>query len=209
MSWSPALNVRVPVTGRIVMVTVTGASLTATTPVGRASPTLTVSSAETPVIGMGTVSTWLSSASWSASPVTSATRGSTATDSISKPAAGRPVMIGLTGSVLLWRSEKTGMTTRAVGGDTSTGLTAFPSLSTATSCASSSTSMPVDWIVTSARAEATFDTVDCAPGMLTVGGSTVVGPSVSPSGTGPWTTSTGTSREVNSSSSTVANAGSY
>src|SRR6478735_5917177 len=47
MSWRPALKVRVPVTGRIWMVTVTGSSLTATTPVGSASPVGTVSSAET------------------------------------------------------------------------------------------------------------------------------------------------------------------
>src|SRR3954452_19325830 len=207
-SWRPALNVRVPVTGRIWMVTLTGSSFTAPTPVGSASLTCTVSSADTPDIEMGSVSTWLSSASWSASPATSTTSGVTLTDSISNPAAGLPVMIGFTGSVRLWRSEKTGMTTRAVGGVTSTGLTAFPSLSTATSCASSSTSIPVDWMVTSARTESTFDTIDWAPVMVTVSGSTVVGPSVSPSGTGPWTTSTRTSSEVSSSSSTVATGGS-
>ena len=168
MSWRPALKVRVPVTGRIWMVTVTGSSLTATTPVGSASATWTVSSAETPVIGIGSVSTWLSWASWSASPVTRTTSGSTVTDSISNPAAGLPVMIGLTGSVRLWRSEKTGMTTRAVGGVMSTGLTALPSLSTATSWASSSTSMPLDWIVTSARTASTFDTIEVAPVTVTV-----------------------------------------
>ena len=36
--------------------------------------------------------------------------------SISKPAAGVPVTIGLTGSVRVWRSVKTGIWTRAVGG---------------------------------------------------------------------------------------------
>ena len=35
--------------------------------------------------------------------------GSTVTVAISKPAAGVPVMTGLTGSVRVWRSEKTGM----------------------------------------------------------------------------------------------------
>ena len=53
----PALNVRVAVTGRSVIVTVIVSSPTATTPVGSARPTSTVSSAETPVIGIGSVST--------------------------------------------------------------------------------------------------------------------------------------------------------
>ena len=103
------MNVRVAVTGRIVIVTLIGSEPTATTPAGRASSTVTVSLADTPVIGIGTVSTRVRAASWSASPATSTTCGSTVTDSISKPAAGVPVMTGLTGSVRLWRSEKTGI----------------------------------------------------------------------------------------------------
>ena len=130
------------------------------------------------------------------------------TDSISNPAAGLPVMMGLTGSVRLCRSEKTGMTTRAVGGVTSSGLSALPSLSTGTSWASSSTSMPVDWMVTSARTASTWATSDAAPVTVTVAGSRSSCPRVSPSGTGPWTTFTGTSRDLSWSRVTVAKAGS-
>ena len=84
---------------------------------------------------------------------------------------------------------------------------AFPSLSIGTSWASSSTSIPLDWIVTSARTASTRSSSDEAPVTVTVSGSTVVGPTVRPSGTGPWTTFTGTSREVSWSSSTVAMSG--
>ena len=108
------MYVRVAVTGRILIVTVTGASSTATTPVGRASLASTVSSSDTPVIEMGSVSTRVRSTSWSASPATRTTWGTTVTESISKPAAGTPVMMALTGRVRLCWSEKTGMTTRAV-----------------------------------------------------------------------------------------------
>ena len=99
-------------------------------------------------------------------------------------------MIGLTGRVRLCWSENTGMTTRAVGGVTSSGLRALPSLSIGTSWASSSTSIPVDWMVTSARTESTWATSEAAPVTVTLTGSTVVVPRVSPSGTGPWTTLT-------------------
>ena len=49
------------------------------------------------------------------------------------------------------------MLTRAVGGVTSSGLSALPSLSIGTSGTSSSTSMPVDWMITSARTDTTVD----------------------------------------------------
>ena len=49
--------------------------------------------------------------------------------SISKPAAGVPVTIGLTGSVRLCRLVKTGIVTRGrVGGVTSTGLSGVAEL---------------------------------------------------------------------------------
>ena len=148
-------------------------------------------------------------ASWSASPATSATCGSTVTDSISKPAAGSPVTIGLTGRVRLLRSEKTGIVTRAVAGVTSTGTSALPSLSTGTSWTSWSTSIPADWIDdVGADGSRPVEIDDAAPETVTVSGSTVTSPRVSPSGTGPWTTLTGTSARVSSpSSSTVANCG--
>ena len=102
----------------------------------------------------------------------------------------------------------TGMVTRAVAGVTSIGMSALPSLSTGTSRTSSSTSIPADWIATSARTESTCETSDADPETVTVSGSTVTLPSVSPSGTGPWTTLTGTSaRDTRLSSSTVANCG--
>ena len=197
------MYVRVAVTGRILIVTVTGASSTATTPVGRASLASTVSSSDTPVIEMGSVSTRVRSTSWSASPATRTTWGSTVTESISKPAAGTPVMMALTGRVRLCWSEKTGMTTRAVCGVTSSGRSSLPSLSTGTSWTSSSRSMPVDWIVTSARTESTWSTIEAAPDTVTTDGSTVVGPRVNPSGVAPWATLTGTSCLVFSWSSWI------
>ena len=202
------MKVRVAVTGRIVIVTLIGSEPTATTPAGRASATDTVSLADTPVIGIGTVSTRVRAASWSASPATSATCGSTVTDSISKPAAGVPVMTGLTGSVRLWRSEKTGMTTRAVGGVTSSERRAFPSWSTGTSWASWSTSRPDGWMRTSARAATTLATIDSGPDTVTFCGSTTVSPRVSPSGTTPCSTWTGTLFDVSGSSRMLATAGS-
>ena len=97
-SWSPAVNVRVPVTGRIVIVTLMLSSPTWTTPVGRASVVVTVSSSETPVIGIGAVSTL---ASWASVVGVTGDKDDLRFDgrlmSISNPAAGDPVMIGLTG----------------------------------------------------------------------------------------------------------------
>ncbi len=154
------------------------------------------------------MSTRVSSASWSASPATSATSGFTVTESTSKPAAGVPVMIGLTGSVRLWRSEKTGITMWALCGVRSTGLRALPSLSMAVSSTSWSMSIPVGWIRTSARAAATRRTIDSAPDTTTVGGVTTVAPSVRPSGTTPWSTLTGTSFVLSGSSWMLAYAGS-
>ena len=161
-SWSPALKVRVAVTGRIATVTVIGVSSTATMPLGKASSTRAVTSSETPASETGSVSTAANASRSLASPATRATCGVTVTDSISKPAAGVPVTIGLTGSVFCWRSEMTGIDTCAVAGVTSTGITALPSLSIGTSRTSSLTSIPPDWIATSARTESTWETSDAA-----------------------------------------------
>jgi len=99
------VNVRVAVTGRIVIVTVIVSPPTATTPAGGASWTLTTSSPETPFIEIGDVSRRFSWARVSASPATSTTAGWRLTEAISKPAAGTPVMTGFTSKVRLCRSE--------------------------------------------------------------------------------------------------------
>ena len=92
-----------------------------------------MTSDETPVIGIGAVSTLTGVASWSASPATSAIGGSTVTLAISNPAAGAPFTIGLTGRDRVCWFEKTGMVTLAVAGFTSTVRIALPSPSIGTS----------------------------------------------------------------------------
>ena len=63
-------------------------------------------------------------------------------------------------------------------------------------------------MATSARTESTCETSDAAPETVTVDGSDFTAPTVSLSGTEPWTTLTGTSaRETRASSSIVANCG--
>ena len=70
-------------------------------------------------------------------------------------------------------------------------------------------SSPLAWIATSARTASTLATTDAAPDTVTVAGSTVTGPRVSPSGAGGWTTLTGTpARDTSWSSWTVAKFGS-
>ena len=75
--------------------------------------------ADSPVIGIGTVSIVPSASSSSTSPSTVMKRGSTPSVVCSKPAAGEPVTCGLTGNCRVWRSEKIGIVTRAVAGSSS------------------------------------------------------------------------------------------
>ena len=92
------------------------------------------------------------------------------------------------------------MTTRAVGGSTSTGLTALPSWSIGTSGTSWSILIGGSWTITEARTAATVETTDLGPVMVTSSGTTVVSPRVRPSGTVPCSTRTGTFFSMTSSS---------
>ena len=119
--------------GRKVTVTRIASEPRTTTPVGRSSETTVDTSDDAPASETGRVLTWLSSASWSASPSTVTTDGSATIVAISNPAAGVPVTSGVTVTDRLSRSLNTGIVTRAVGGDTSIGRTGFPTASTAMS----------------------------------------------------------------------------
>ena len=176
-------------------------------PVGRSSPTESVTLLDAPVTGTGRVSTRSRAASLSASPWTVTVSGLTAMDPISNPAAGVPVTTGFTGRTFVFLSVKTGTVTRAVDGVRSTGLTALPLPSMGVSANSWSISIAsVIW--TSARAHTTCATIDAAPDAVTSVGATVVGPTSRPDGVGPWSTFTGTCTVTSLSSWTVAKAGS-
>ena len=121
------------------------------TPVGTDSPTPRSTCEDSAVHGDRRVSSSSSTASSSASPstvTTSARRRRSRSRSRGRGPGGRGDR-----QAGDWRSVKTGMVTRAVVGDTSTGLTASPSWSTGTSRTSWSMSMPPGWMATSARAE--------------------------------------------------------
>ena len=191
------------------MVTVTGSSLTATTPVGSASPTWTISSADTPVIGIGSVSTWVSSASWSASPVDEGDERIDG-DRFDLEPGGRVAgddRVDRQGPALAVREDRDDHARRrwrdVERADRVAELVDRDELGVLVDVDAGRLDGDVGPNANRPARRATPP-----PVTVTVSGSTVVVPRVRPSGTGPWTTSTGTSRDLSSSSSTVAKAGS-
>ena len=130
MSRTPALKVRVAVTGRSVIATLTWSSPTASTPVGRSSPTLTVRSDETPVIGIcgGVDPDELGQLVGVAFDKDDRRIHGDRWRSRTRP-PDRRVTTAWTGSVRVSRSEKTGMVMWLEPGSTSTWATASPSSS--------------------------------------------------------------------------------
>src|SRR3954451_13887860 len=177
------------------------------TPVGREYSTSLVTSRVAPETETGAVSAVRRPASWSWSPLSETTSGSTVTRSTRKPAAGVPVTIGLTGTVLFWRFSYTGIWTWTVVGSSFTPVTLWPKSSTASGATSRSTFTALASMVTLTRASTTRFTSADAPLTSTELGATTVSPTWRPSGGGDWITVTLTCFETFWSSTTGIDCG--
>ena len=123
-----------------------------------------------PDTGTGSVSTCVSAASWSASPSTETTSGSTSTDAMRKPWAGVPVTFGFTGRVFVSRLVNSGIVTWTERGSRSTPVTTAPASSTGFASTVRSKSMPSGERATFTCAATTWLTAVAGPVTLTVGG---------------------------------------
>ena len=123
-------------------------------------------------------------ASTSALPESVTTLGWAVVDSSANPAAGWPVTVGDTGTVLVVMSLLTSMRTRTAEGSISTGVSCSPRASTAIRSTSWSTSIPDGWIRTRASAATTWLTTDSGPETSTLCCESSAADGSRPSGTG-------------------------